>query len=594
MKILSINTKKVYELEFSKSGENQMPCPECSEHRKKKHVKCFSYNVSSAVGYCNHCEARFVEYKPFEKVSYVRPKWENFTELSELIAKSFEDKRKIGQFAVNKMKVSSKRIFMPQSGKEEDVIAFPYFKNDELINVKYRGANKSFKLESGAELIWYNYDALLTNKEIIITEGEIDTLSFIQDGYENCISVPNGASVGKMDYFDSSIDLLMKVEKFYIAVDNDEKGILLRDELIRRLGAEKCFICSFKEFKDANEYLCHNGYNSLPECLKSAKQPRIEGVYETHDFLPDIQALFENGLVPGLTVGFESLDKLITWETKRLAIWSGTPSSGKSEFVDYVNIKMNLMYNYKVAYWSPENFPMQYHYAKLFEKIYGKKFKKENVPDEDFWQVYEYIKNNYFWVNPENDFSLENIIEKFKYLVRTKGVKICVLDPFNKIENDVEYSKQGKLLDKMIDFAKKYDVLFHLVAHPKKLQKDKDGTYPMPTMYDISGSSDFYAKCDYGIILKREQNVEDKAFLNEGIVSIQKVKYKHLGEQGVARWKYNFTNGRYEEQLTANFNYDNSNWVNKPENLLIKKEIPEMIQSGLENFNNEGIKDIPF
>jgi len=483
---------------------------------------------------------------------------------------------------------------MPQSGKEEEVIAFPYFKNGELINVKYRGANKSFKLESGAELIWYNYDALLTNKEIIITEGEIDTLSFIQDGYENCISVPNGASVGKMEYFDSSIDQLMKIEKFYIAVDNDEKGVLLRDELIRRLGAEKCFVCSFKEFKDANEYLCHNGYNSLPECLKSAKQPRIEGVYETEDFLPDIQALFENGLVPGLTVGFESLDKLITWETKRLAIWSGTPSSGKSEFVDYVNIRMNLMYNYKVAYWSPENFPMQYHYAKLFEKIYGKEFKKENVPDEDFWQVYEYIKNNYFWVNPENDFSLENIIEKFKYLVRTKGVKICVLDPFNKIENDVEYSKQGKLLDKMIEFAKKYDVLFHLVAHPKKLQKDKDGTYPMPTMYDISGSSDFYAKCDYGIILRREQNAEDKSFLNEGVISIQKVKYKHLGEQGVARWKYNYSNGRYEEQLTATFNYDNSSWLNKPENLLIQNKPPQMIQSGLENFNNEGIKDIPF
>lgn len=594
MKILSITTKKVYDLELSKSGENQMPCPECSEHRKKKHVKCFSYNVVKGAGYCNHCEARFVEYKPFEKIVYVRPKWENFTELSETVAKQFEEKRKIGSFAVNKMRISSKKIFMPQSGQEENVIAFPFFKDGELVNVKYRGANKSFKLESGAELIWYNYDALLKFNEIIITEGEIDTLSFIQEGFENCISVPNGASVGKMDYFDSSVEQLAKIEKFYIAVDNDEKGILLRDELIRRLGAEKCFICSFKEFKDANEYLCGYGYNSLSECLKTAKQPRVEGIYNTDDFLPDIQALFEFGLVKGKEVGFQAIDDLITWETKRFAVWSGTPASGKSELLDFINIRMNLKYGWKVAYWSPENFPLQYHYAKLFEKIYGNKFKKENVSDTDFWQVYEHIKNNFFWVNPENDYTVENIIEKFKYLVKTKGVKVCVLDPFNKIENDVEYSKQGKLLDKMIDFAKKNDVLFHLVAHPKKPVKDKDGTYPLPTMYDISGSGDFFAKCDYGLIVKREQDVETKAFLNEGILSVQKVKYKHLGEQGMARWKYNFENGRYEEQLTAIFNYDKSNWLNGFD--FKQKEvnfIQPKIESNLDGFERN-VKDIPF
>ena len=118
-----------------------------------------------------------------------------------------------------------------------------------------------------------------------------------------------------------------------------------------------------------------------------------------------------------------------------------------------------------------------------------------------------------------------------------------IIDPFNKLDNstrDNERQYISKLLDKLILFAKKNDVLMILIAHPTKLRKQDDGTYPMPTMYDISGSADFWNKADYGMALSRAQEADTKKFLNEGICSIQKVKFKHLGKTGAFEWFYNF------------------------------------------------------
>ena len=106
-------------------------------------------------------------------------------------------------------------------------------------------------------LYFYNADCLKKAEEIIIVEGEIDALTFIQAGYENTISVPNGA--GNIDFLDTCIDLFADIKKIYIATDQDTRGINLKSELIRRLGPERCYVVSFKDCKDANEYLLKYG-----------------------------------------------------------------------------------------------------------------------------------------------------------------------------------------------------------------------------------------------------------------------------------------------------------------------------------------------
>ena len=92
------------------------------------------------------------------------------------------------------MKVYSDIEWMPQFGKDIEVICFPFFRNSKLINIKFRGAKKSFKLVSNAELIWYNFDCILEAKELIICEGEIDCLTFIENGFKNVYRYPAGVA----------------------------------------------------------------------------------------------------------------------------------------------------------------------------------------------------------------------------------------------------------------------------------------------------------------------------------------------------------------------------------------------------------------
>jgi twinkle protein len=304
----------------------------------------------------------------------------------------------------------------------------------------------------------------------------------------------------------------------------------------------------------------------LAEVVKNAKMPQIAGVNYVENFYSELDHLFENGLQKGKTLGYRELDELITWETKRFCIVTGTPSSGKSEFVDFVATVLNLKHNWKVAFFSPENFPIKNHVAKLSEKIVGQRFSKEHMSYENYYGSRDYINENFFWVDPSESSDLESILDRFKFFIKAKGVKVIVLDPFNTIENEVKYNEQGKLLQKMVKFARANDVLFFLVAHPKKLEKNKEGEYPMPTMYDIAGSSDFWNMADYGISLRREVNPETKANLNNGILSVQKVKFKHLGVQGIWDWEYNFVNGRYISR--------NKEWDNRPWGVLVEEGEP--------------------
>lgn len=576
--IISLSTRQIYEIEANKNGENQMPCPECSQNRRKKHIKCFSYNAEKEVGYCNHCETRFVKHNPHEEKQYIKPtlEWKNFTKLSENAVKYFES-RKISQKTLLSMNIGEKKEYIPQLEKEVNCIFFPYFKNCELINTKFRDARKNFKLISGAELIWFNYDCIqkcIEQKgELVIVEGEFDAISIIQSGHEFVVSVPNGANIGKMEYFDSSFELLNKVETFILAVDNDLKGIELKNELIRRLGFEKCKIANFKEFKDANEYLVNKDAESLLNELKSAKILKAKDVYEVADFENELDAYFENGLPQGKTIDIPELDEKIRWLTGHYATVTGSPTSGKSEFIDFVCARLNLLHQWKIGYYSPESAPLAVHFSKVFSKFSGFKFgKKYNHSESDRYSVQDYINENYFWVNPVDDIKLDDILAKFEYLVRAKGVKVFVIDPFNRIETDQDYLHDKllyikKTLKKIISFVKKNDCLLFLIAHPTKLQKTKEGKFPMASMYDISGSADFFNMTSYGISVRREQDDETLEFLSYGQVAISKAKLNEtMGSTGIWEFRYNINNGRYiTDNKNKEVDFDNSNWITKKE-----------------------------
>jgi len=88
------------------SGEEQMVCPKCSHLRKKKTIKCFSWNIDKNVGRCNHCESSFiVKEERMQTKQYFRPEFNNKTELSNNAVKWFQA-RAISQNTLNHFKIT--------------------------------------------------------------------------------------------------------------------------------------------------------------------------------------------------------------------------------------------------------------------------------------------------------------------------------------------------------------------------------------------------------------------------------------------------------------------------------------------------------
>jgi twinkle protein len=552
-RIINLQTKREYIIDLKNiNGENAMPCPECSGDRKKKSAKSFSWDGQKGIGNCLHCNARFGKkldgaYRPSEqqKPVYARPEWRNITDLEDDILKFFTD-RGISQRTVNQAKISQGRTFFPQLEKEAKCIEFNYFRYSELVNVKYRGPKKSFKLYKDAELIFFNLDSMKEHDYVIITEGEMDALSYMEVGYESVISVPNGAA-GKgqqrLTYLDNCIDLFDNVETIFIATDDDEPGRMLQEELARRLGKIKCRKVSFFGHKDANELLMTDKLALTDTIMQSEAYP-IEGVITVDNLADDIWRLKREGLKPGCDISIPSFNELLTFDPGYLTVVTGIPNHGKSEFLDQIMVDLSTKHGWRFGIFSPENYPLQLHFSKIASKIIGESF--NSMEDHKIIQAMDYYRDNFMYIVPKEDNSVESIIEHAIQLVKRYGINGLVIDAWNKLDHDYSSNETtyiGKQLDLIINFAHKYGVHIFVVAHPTKMQRDKgNGPYLVPTLYDMAGSAHFFNKSHNGISVYRH-------FFEDGTSSpevfVQKVKFKHWGRQGSVSLQYDIDSGRF-------------------------------------------------
>ena len=353
-----------YKLEV---GKREGVCPLCSANRKPQNrkAKCAMYDWDRGLGTCMNCNEVF-QLHTFKRKGgndkvYTKPKTIANPLLSDKVIKWFES-RGISNNTLVKMKITEGKEWMPQTKKEENTIQFNYFINNELINIKYRDGKKNFKLVKGSEKIFYNIDSTIGHEYVVIVEGEIDVLSLVEVGIKSVISVPNGATVSNnnLDYLDSCIDYLDGKEKIIIAVDQDEAGENLKQELIRRLGAEACYTVDFGIYKDANDFLLHNSSAKLNDVIKNASPVPIENVVTLKDIDDELQEFIHEGFKPGYQIGLDNFDNIFSTYTGQFITVTGVPSSGKSDFVDRMIVGYQQKYGWKTAFASPENKPTFY------------------------------------------------------------------------------------------------------------------------------------------------------------------------------------------------------------------------------------------
>ena len=550
-------------------GKTQGICPNCSHDRKPKNKKnkCASYDWERGLGTCHNCNTTFQLHTyhrkgETEKV-YVRPDAIDVVDPEELGSKVYQwfNKRGISQQTLNDLNITEGSEYMPQTGKHENTIQFNYIMGNELINIKYRDGHKNFKLYKGAEKIFYNINSVVGFDQVYIVEGEMDVLSFHEAGIFNVVSVPNGATINNnnLDYLDNCIDYFLDKEKIIIAVDQDEAGEALQQELIRRLGAEICYIINFDDVKDANEYLLKYGKEKLRETAFNSKPVPLENVTTFKDIENEVTDFVKNGFKPGYQIGIRNFDDIFSTYTSQFITVTGIPSSGKSDFVDQMVVGYNINYNWKTAFASPENAPTYLHAHKILRKFWQGMPTRHDINSEKWNKLSQHVNDNFFFIDMER-YTLESVLRKGAELVKRKGIKCLVIDPFNKIR-DVDTKTEDvnrytmEYLTKIETFCKKYDTLVFIIAHPTKMYRDKEGNIEEPTMYNIKGGGEWYDASYHGILVHRDyENKTVKA-------KILKVKFQNLGENGAeANFTWEPKSGSFIPLITQQINEKELPW----------------------------------
>jgi len=475
-------------------------------------------------------------------------------------------------------------------------IAFPYMRDKQLVNIKYRSLNKKFKQVYGAEKVLFGLNDIVGQPEIIIVEGEMDKLALEEAGYTNVVSVPDGAPQKvkqgelpppdqdkKYSYLWNCRGELDQAAKIVIATDNDAPGQVLAEELSRRLGRERCWRVRWPGVspepgdgdsgdakaeeeadvtfrKDANHVLMSDGPDRLRDCLDAAEPYPIRGLFRFSDFyneILDYHGMQQTGDL-AVTTGWGALDEFYKVVPGELTIITGVPNSGKSEWIDALLTNLTHLHGWSFALCSMEK-KVTDHARQLLEKHLGIPFLISNysgptarMSTEDVKRGMEWLDDCFHLIRCQDDElpSIEWVLDLARAAVLRFGIRGLVIDPYNELDHqrpsfmsETEYVSQ--MLTKIKRFAQHHDVHVWFVAHPRQM---RDWKGDPPNLYDISGSAHFINKCDNGIVVHRN-NDPSKGPASEVNILVRKVRNKAAGCIGNCYLTYDRKTGRYSEAL---------------------------------------------
>jgi len=553
---------------FISSGKAQgrTICPLCSHERRKAGIPTLSLTRADGklLYNCHHCGASNhkpidlsprtepVRFKPQAKTIYVGKV------LAQAHAEWFSKERGIGLDTLRHFKVFSRQMWLHGLKREAWCAGFPYPNG-----VKYRGIeHKGFIQDGICDTLW-NIENVDPAQPIICTEGEADAMSAWQAGFKNVVSVPNGAPSklsaegtvdpkedGKFRYVWSAHEQLNACPKIILAHDDDEPGRALGEELARRLGRAKCWRLRYPDgTKDLNDVLLKHGLDGVKAVIDAAEPWPVNGLYAASHYAEKVMDLYNKGFGRAERTGWNNVDELFRVAGGQIAIITGVPNSGKSQFVDALMVNLAIQSGWKSAICSFEN-PPAMHIPKLAELYVGRPFFKgptQRMSEKELNMALAWVNEHFAFIDQQDGqvSTIDSILDKAKAAVQRLGARFLVIDPYNYIDrhmgDETETNFISDMLTKVRNFAQAHDVFVAFVAHPSKLQRiGKD--IPVPKGYDIAASAAWFAKADIGITVHRPDPLKPVSEIH-----VWKVRWKWIGKQGQTELKYDVATGRYLE-----------------------------------------------
>lgn len=462
-------------------------CPYCGREKDK-----FSISIEKGLFQCfsgscretGHISKLYMKFGEKSNLSF-NPKREDLSDYVKNISKEtieFLNKRGISD------KTIKNNVFDIMSTKNNE-ISFIYRKGFDIHFIKCRNLKeKKFNAKKLRELTLWKLDFCDTEKPLIAVEGEIDQLSFEEQGIENVVSVPAG--VGTLSWLETDYETLEQFKEIIICFDSDKAGKEGTAKLIKRLPTDIVIkIADYGKFKDANEI--HLAGEKLKDVIDNAVEIDDEIFVKMNnlDISEPIKrystgSLYLNRATGGIRTG-------------EVNIWTGSPGSGKSTILNQVALNVAEQGGKPLIY-SPELLDEQYKrwtccqllkdtkgsFGKYYDEILEQDvfFVKKEIADKmSIW-----LDKNLRYITSKKNLTDKEILRIIIKEIKRNNVKFVVIDNLMKIifENLVNlYEQQKDFLNELSKIAKEYNVSINLVAHPKKHNKDE------PDQFDIAGTS---------------------------------------------------------------------------------------------------------
>lgn len=410
----------------------------------------------------------------------------------------------------------------------DNILVFP-FKNEkgDLKFIKYRktdfqkGVDKSKEwCEADCMPILFGMNHCTAAGPLIITEGQIDSLSVTEAGINSAVSVPTGAQGST--WVPHCYEWVNRFEEIIVFGDCENGKITLTDMIQSRFSRKKIRIVRIEDYKgckDANEILKAYGKEAIKQAIENAAPVLNKQVRN----MAEVQAV-DFRTIPKIKTGYKKLDEILHggFYFGYVILLTGKRGNGKSTQASQFVVEA-LAQNYNCLIYSGE-MPDFYVKAWLDGQLYGKTPLTNSQIDEceRFYDNRLFIYNNQF-VKTDDDEDLLTIIED---TIIKKDIKFVLLDNLMTMitadQNEMLYRKQSEMVGKLAEMAKAYQCVIMLIAHPRKSKNEFEND-------DVSGSADITNRVD--VVMSYDRTPE-KEHPEENQRTLKVTKNRTTGKLG--------------------------------------------------------------
>lgn len=282
------------------------------------------------------------------------------------------------------------------------------------------------------------------------------------------------------------------------------------------------------------------------------------------EILPAVVKMIDTPQRPTYSLGFRQLDQYYKVVLGATTYICGQPSHGKSEWLFEMQIRLSELYGFKHLIFTPETGTVEEIYMEYLCKYQKMLFREKafnRITDVKIYEAGDFI-NEYFYVYEaqEKTPSPTSFMEDVAKIVQDEKIHTVSIDPWNEMaHNFSEFGEGGRqdtyleyVLGSIRRFARKHHIHFFLVAHPRTLQKNKEGRYDPPTAFELSGGAPWYAKAESILCVHRPHEFSDSYHERTYVdIIVQKAKPKGVGKKGIFEADFDWLRtGRYLSRVS--------------------------------------------